>query len=583
MFKKYGNIYRKNKTDVMVEINHPENHESSESIRFRRLFNFSLDRLADWETSLGDLQRPVADWREEHGFNQIRKQINKDIAILPSEEQILFERVLEIFSIKHGVGAGKIILTQLKEPSKGKFIGLVGNMGVGKTTICKVLQKDLKAEFISREPHTENPFWEKSQADKELMLQSQIFFLASNWLSEIQARIKAGVSIADTSVLTDYLMWAEWYNQTGRFSDEDYQVYKKLFNQIESILPKPDLIVALTPKDIEINKLGLRQRQEDEPARANELIFADKNNNELSMEVDIVKDLVNSLPNNFGVRILHIADVDPVKLHQDLSIQYDIVYQIRSELGILGEYLKPSPKEAALEVMNFLAPPNMGNVVVLDSKSMFSGKTSVLLEVAKTLGSNKIAVFQPKNAIRFGNEQMDKIMTNDKKSLEAKTIESNDLGDIVKMAETKIIDSKKTPYIFIDEVMLFTENYKNAVNDLESLRKFGFHVIVTGVDYTFNGQPFTNMFDLLNKTIVDSENWHHIQLSTRCRYCEKEATVTRRLITDENGNKRLAREDDPIVIAGSINLYEPVCGCGKHISFDGQLDNFQKLLLPTEL
>lgn len=46
---------------------------------------------------------------------------------------------------------------------KTKFIGFLGPLGVGKSTIANILLKELNASLIIKEPFQENPFWQKSQ------------------------------------------------------------------------------------------------------------------------------------------------------------------------------------------------------------------------------------------------------------------------------------------------------------------------------------------------------------------------------------------------------------------------------------
>jgi len=198
--------------------------------------------------------------------------------------------------------------------------------------------------------------------------------------------------------------------------------------------------------------------------------------------------------------------------------------------------------------------------------------------ISQKVGIENVLGFQPRAAIRYGEEQETNIMTRDRRKIEAHTIESNDLKDIIKFIDKNSISSKEKRYILIDEIMLFYQNSaEEAIAVLEALREMGFHVVIDGIDYTFQEKPFTFMHQLIENAFKDRD-WHEIRMSTRCKYCGKIAKGTRRI---KVGTGEIARYSDDTFLAGDSN-YEPVC-CEEDKSCLGQPVDFERKPLPTRV
>jgi thymidine kinase len=72
-------------------------------------------------------------------------------------------------------------------------------------------------------------------------------------------------------------------------------------------------------------------------------------------------------------------------------------------------------------------------------------------------------------------------------------------------------------------------------------------VIVAGLDLDFRGVPFGHMPELLAQAEIVEK------LTAICR-CGKAATRTQRLIAGHP-----AHEDDPVILVGAAEAYEPRC------------------------
>lgn len=548
-----------------------------EAERFHKRLAIVVDEMIQLETRWENIDGKSKEVLERDFFD-LQARTAEYTSYYLDEEKRLFYRLFDLFSLKHQIGPfdeiTAILLTKRK--NGGKFIGFMGPLGVGKSTVAEASINDLDADYVVREPYQENPFWSKSQQDTNFMLRSQVYFLFSNTFTDMRARLESGISVSDTSSLTD-LMWAQWYNQLGHFDTQEYQTYLKLVELLKPIMPKPDLLVTLVPDSVDGLVEGIKNRQKNEPWRQGELVFTRE---DLNRQTKLVAELSQEMADQWNVPVLTIS-VSPMRIYDNPLLNYEYIYQIRSELNILSELLEPQPEEVASQVMQILAESSERSVIVIHSKSMFSGKTTAMWHVANQVGQDRILAFQPKAALRYFGQE-DKVMSRDGLTLQATTIKDNSLWRIVKAVNEEKINPKDYPYLFIDEVMLSigeAQNHKEAVWALETLRKMGFHVIINGIDYTFQEEPFTFMHQLLAEAKSDP-NWHEIEMSTRCRYCGDRARGTRRWKVDENGKRsEIADYNDTAFKAGDSE-YEPVC-CGEHKSCLNQPEGFERKMLPT--
>lgn len=492
------------------------------------------------------------------------------------DENILLHRFFSLFELKHALSTGyEVLFSQLARRHEGKSIGFLGSLASGKSTIAMRLIKDIGADLVTVEPYQENPFWEKSQTDSDYMLRSQIFFFLSNIISDIKTRLACGISVSDTSIFTDILMWANWYHAIGRLTDSEYRLYERLVDMFKEIIPKPDLLVALIPTSVQDVKLGIVSR-----GRISEQQFASPESTDIAVQVERVLDLIDIIPSQWGIPVLKIV-VDPQQAYKDPKLTYDYIHRIRACLGLLGKLLEPMPEDVANKIIRILSRPNIpGQMIIIHSKSMFSGKTTALCLVAEKVGKEHIVAFEPYAALRPnepGFEKQNKaVISRDGLQIPATVIKDNSLLTLLKKVKSKRLNPQTTPYIFIDEIMLFishADDHNKALEALEELREMGFHVITDGIDYTFQEEPFTFMHDLLQKAKHD-KNWHEFEMSTRCRYCDRRAQGTRLTL---NGGQ-IADYAHDFQVAGSRS-YEPVC-CVAHVSCTGQFADFVKRKLP---
>ena len=132
-----------------------------------------------------------------------------------------------------------------KQKTKPSFIGLAGNIGVGKTTFTKLLSEKLNwIPFF--ESASDNPYLSDFYSDmKRWSFNLQIFFLHKRF--EMHQKMSASLTsvIQDRTVYEDIEIFARNLYQLGKLSKRDWDNYRGLFKVMESYLERPDLIIYL--------------------------------------------------------------------------------------------------------------------------------------------------------------------------------------------------------------------------------------------------------------------------------------------------------------------------------------------------
>ena len=128
---------------------------------------------------------------------------------------------------------------------KKYFITIAGNIGVGKSTLTRLLANDLGwTPFY--EAVDDNPYLADFYQDmRQWSFHSQIFFLSRRLRYHHQMVNYPNTVIQDRSVYEDAEIFARNLHQRDNMSDRDYQVYRGLYEELMQFLPPPDLMVYL--------------------------------------------------------------------------------------------------------------------------------------------------------------------------------------------------------------------------------------------------------------------------------------------------------------------------------------------------
>jgi thymidine kinase len=201
--------------------------------------------------------------------------------------------------------------------------------------------------------------------------------------------------------------------------------------------------------------------------------------------------------------------------------------------------------------------------LTLYTGNMFGGKTTQL--ITDYLNSKKTNVLseiiKPCIDTRYSSKA---IVNHNKVSINASFI-----VDIEHPEEifTKIKDS--TEHLFIDEVSLFNHEYGSIYKVICILLEEGINITASGLLFDFKHEFFPEVKKLFK--IADRKK----DLLSRCSVCDEICNRTQRMIII-NDEKRPARYDDPIILVGGTEFYEPRCDIHHVISKDKNAVNGQK-------
>jgi deoxyadenosine/deoxycytidine kinase len=126
-----------------------------------------------------------------------------------------------------------------------KYIAVAGNIGVGKSTLVKMLCNQMGWDPFY-EPVTENPYLADFYRDMPAWsFHSQIFFLTHRLRSHFKLAQHPNSVVQDRSVYEDAEIFAQNLYRQGHIQDRDFQTYRELYETAVQFLPPPDLVIYL--------------------------------------------------------------------------------------------------------------------------------------------------------------------------------------------------------------------------------------------------------------------------------------------------------------------------------------------------
>jgi deoxyguanosine kinase len=137
------------------------------------------------------------------------------------------------------------------------YIAIEGVIGVGKTTLARLLQPVFQAGLLL-EVFEENPFLSKFYADRQrYAFQTQIFFLLSRYHQ--QRRAVPEILVAGNSLIADYTFEKDALFAGINLQGDELEMYYRVHEALAEKIPLPELIVYLHA-DIDILMQRISQR-----------------------------------------------------------------------------------------------------------------------------------------------------------------------------------------------------------------------------------------------------------------------------------------------------------------------------------
>jgi deoxyguanosine kinase len=143
--------------------------------------------------------------------------------------------------------------------TKNMYVAIEGVIGVGKTTLARLLQPAFQAELLL-EVFEENPFLSDFYADRErYAFQTQIFFLLSRYHQ--QRRAVPQILGRGASLLADYTFEKDALFAGINLRGDELEMYHRVHEALAEKIPPPDLVIYLRAEtDTLMQRIALRDR-----------------------------------------------------------------------------------------------------------------------------------------------------------------------------------------------------------------------------------------------------------------------------------------------------------------------------------
>lgn len=139
------------------------------------------------------------------------------------------------------------------------YIAIEGAIGVGKTTLARLIQPFFEAELVL-EVFEENPFLSDFYADRErYAFQTQMFFLLSRYhqqRSSIPEILKQ-----DKPLISDYTFQKDELFARINLRGDELDMYYRIHDALAEKIPQPELVVYLRAStDVLMQRIAYRDR-----------------------------------------------------------------------------------------------------------------------------------------------------------------------------------------------------------------------------------------------------------------------------------------------------------------------------------
>jgi deoxyguanosine kinase len=209
------------------------------------------------------------------------------------------------------------MLANAAEPAM--YISIEGVIGVGKTTLARLLQERFQAELLL-EVFEENPFLSNFYADRaRYAFQTQIFFLLSRYHQ--QNRFVPHILAQNKNLITDYTFAKDALFARINLQGDELDMYYNVHDALAEKIPLPQLVVYL---QAETDVLMERITRRDRPY-------------ERQMERDYIATLNDAYEDFFddyfqGVPVLKI-ETGALDIVSDAAAQDEVEQRIRKALA----------------------------------------------------------------------------------------------------------------------------------------------------------------------------------------------------------------------------------------------------------
>ena len=185
-------------------------------------------------------------------------------------------------------------------------IAIEGTIGVGKTSLSKILGERLEAKLVLEE-FEENPFLVEFYRDSErFAFQTQLFFLLSRYRQQQQLQ---QTDLFTKTLISDYMFVKDRLFAALNLNDKEMSLYNAVARILEKNVTSPDMVIFLqSDTDRLMQNIKLRRREYEKLIDWKYIDALNQMYNEYFFKFDICPLL-----------IINTNDIDFVKNKNDLE------------------------------------------------------------------------------------------------------------------------------------------------------------------------------------------------------------------------------------------------------------------------
>jgi len=140
-----------------------------------------------------------------------------------------------------------------------KFVAIEGLIGVGKTSLCRILEEDRNARLVL-EPCDDNPFLASFYADPDrFAFPAQMFYLASRFSQQMNLQ---QLDLFSDLIISDYLWEKDRIFAEETLHGHEMDLYDRFSGLLQGAIETPDFVIFLdSPTEVVRSRIARRNRE----------------------------------------------------------------------------------------------------------------------------------------------------------------------------------------------------------------------------------------------------------------------------------------------------------------------------------
>ena len=140
-----------------------------------------------------------------------------------------------------------------------QFIAIEGLIGVGKTSLCHILESERNARLVL-EPCDDNPFLASFYADPDrFAFPAQMFYLASRFSQQMNLR---QLDLFSDLIVSDYLWEKDRLFAEETLVGDEMSLYDRFSSLLQGSIEEPDFVLFLdSPTEVVRGRIARRSRE----------------------------------------------------------------------------------------------------------------------------------------------------------------------------------------------------------------------------------------------------------------------------------------------------------------------------------